>query len=344
MKHRISIIGSGNWGTAIAKLIAENVINKPDYDDQVLMWTFEEIINDRKLTDIINTKKENTKYLPGVILPNNIMACSNLETCLKSDILVFVVPHQFIKKVVADIKGKTENKVHVISLIKGVIFEKNKLILISEYIKNELGCECSVLMGANIADQVGNGIVSEGTLACTNTSDRNIFMDIFNCYKYRVTGTDDIQGVELCGTLKNIVSLAYGMSIGLDYKTNTNVAILRNGLKEMVKFSQMFFDVNPKTFFESCGVADLIVSSLSGRNYKCGAKLAKKQSIDEIEKEMGGQKLQGTITAKEVYEFLRAEGKESKFPLFTTVYRVCYEGELCDAILETISYDCGNSK
>lgn len=343
MKHQVAIIGSGNFGTAIAKLVAENVANNPNYDSQVLMWTFEEMIEDQKLTDIINTKNENVKYLPSVKLPTNLVACANLEICLKSDVLVFVVPHQFITKIVKDIKQKTEKKIHVISLIKGVIFENNNLSLISDFISKELGCKCGVLMGANIASQIGNNIISEGTLAC-NDSDKRIFMDIFNCYKYRVLYINDIAGVELCGTLKNIVSLAYGISIGLGYETNTSVAILRNGFKEMVKFCQMFFKVKIETFFESCGIADLIVSSLSGRNFKCGNKLATGMSIENIEEEMGGQKLQGTITAKEVYEFLKHKGKESEFPLFVTVYKICYENESSDAILETISYECGANK
>ncbi|KAM0675658.1 hypothetical protein GVAV_001026 [Gurleya vavrai] len=345
MKHKISIIGSGNWGTAISKIILQAIKDKKDCDETIFMWTFEEIIDGKKLTDIINTTHENVKYLPGVILSKNLIAMSDLKSCVKdSNILVFVVPHQFVKKVVSDLKGNIRKDAIAVSLIKGVMVEDNKLKLISDFISEELKIECGVLMGANIANEIGNGCISEGTLACKNEKARSILKNIFNCYNYRVSCVSDKNGVELCGTLKNIVSLAYGIGNGINLPKNTKVAILRNGLKEMVKFCMMFFsDVKLGTFFESAGIADLFVSSLCGRNFKCGIDLGTK-SIEEIEKEMGGQKLQGTLTAKEIFGFLHEQEKEKEFPLFVMVYRICYEKEPCDSILEVLSYESGCNK
>lgn len=346
MKHKIAVIGSGNWGTAISKIIAQNVLNKQDFENEILMWTFEETVDNEKLTYIINTKHENVKYLPGIILPENLQANPDIIDCInQANILVFVVPHQFIKNIILQIKDKIKENTYLISLTKGALYKNGELTLISEFISRELNNECAVLMGANIANQIAEGCISEGTLACKSEKLKKIFMDIFNCYNYRVAYTEDVSGVELCGTLKNIVSLAYGIANGLGYPSNTTIAILRNGLKEMVKFCTMFYsDVKYETFFESSGIADLFVSSLSGRNYKCGEKLPSMKCIQKIESEMGGQKLQGTITAMEIYEFLKYKGKENEFPLFCMVYKICYEDEICDSILEVISHETGCNK
>ena len=139
--------------------------------------------------------------------------------------------------------------------------------------------------------------------------------------------TSDVAGVSLGGALKNIVAIATGFVVGLGWGDNARAAVMRVGILESVKFGKMFFgdSVQAKTFTEeSCGVADLITSCSGGRNFRC-AKMAVEEgkSIGEIEKrELNGQQLQGTGTAYEVNSFLKKEGKEQEFPLFTAVYNI----------------------
>jgi len=138
---------------------------------------------------------------------------------------------------------------------------------------------------------------------------------------------EDVVGVELCGALKNIVAVAAGFVDGLKMGENTKAAVIRIGLMEMKKFCQMFYQgVKPETFFESCGVADLITTCFGGRNRKVAeARVLTGKSIDQLEGEMlNGQKLQGPLTAKEVYEELSPKGLHKEFPLFTAVYMICY--------------------
>ncbi len=138
-------------------------------------------------------------------------------------------------------------------------------------------------------------------------------------------------GVSLGGALKNIVALAAGFVDGLGWGDNAKAAVMRVGIVEEVKFGKTFFgdSVRTATFTEeSCGVADLITSCSGGRNFRC-ARMAVREGkgIGEIEaRELNGQSLQGTSTAYEVHEFLRSEGKEGEFPLFTAVWRIL-EGE-----------------
>lgn len=365
MKNRVSIIGSGNWGTAIATVIQKAIKDKTHFEPEIKMWTFEEMVDGKKLTEIINKTHENVKYLPGIKLDKSIVAVPDLEEAVKEcNILVFVVPHQFIINIcnqLKNLKSKIRKDAVGVSLIKGILVENDQIKLISDHISEELGIECGVLMGANIANEIGEGCISEGTLAYCNAAKcksdktienkkcndeigksaddpyKNLVFDTFNSYFYRVNFTTDKNGVEMCGTLKNIVSLAYGIGNGTNLKTNTKVAILRNGLLEMIKFCKMFYsDVSLSTFFESAGIADLFVSSLCGRNFKCGVDLGKNKTVKEIEDSMDGQKLQGTLTAKEIYGFLRNKKKENEFPLFVMVYKICYENESCASILEVI--------
>ena len=150
----------------------------------------------------------------------------------------------------------------------------------------------------------------------------------------------DTVGVELCGALKNIVAIGAGFVDGLGYGGNTKAAIMRIGLLEMKKFCNMFYnDIDDDTFLESCGVADLITTCFGGRNRKCAEAFAKAQGARpwaEIEAELlGGQKLQGTLTAKEVNHILKMKGLEHEFPFFTTVYKISYEDTPLSAITET---------
>lgn len=156
---------------------------------------------------------------------------------------------------------------------------------------------------------------------------------LFHRPYFHVRMVHDVAGVSLGGALKNIVALAVGFVDGRGWGDNAKAAVMRVGLLEMVKFGRDFFaaTVNTATFLEeSCGVADLITSCLGGRNHRC-AKMAAQEgiSIDDVEaRELNGQKLQGTSTAREVYSFLNSRGLADQFPLFTAVYSMSYSPSL----------------
>jgi glycerol-3-phosphate dehydrogenase (NAD+) len=150
---------------------------------------------------------------------------------------------------------------------------------------------------------------------------------LFHRPYFHVRMTDDVAGVSLGGALKNVVALAAGWVDGLGWGDNAKAAVMRVGIMEEVRFGKMFFadSTRTETFTEeSCGVADLITSCSGGRNFRCAKmSVAEGKPIGEIEeRELNGQKLQGTSTAYEVYSFLCKEGKEKEFPLFTAVRNV----------------------
>jgi glycerol-3-phosphate dehydrogenase (NAD+) len=143
---KVVVIGAGNWGTVVAKIVAENVCKAPTkFSSTVSLWTHQETVNDRLLTDIINTTRVNEKYLPGVVLPTNIVSEACLKTAITgASLLVFVCPHQFVDRILAQIKESSHllgEEPMAISLIKGLLepskIEK-KLGLISSHIKSQL--------------------------------------------------------------------------------------------------------------------------------------------------------------------------------------------------------------
>ena len=308
------------------------------------MWVFEELVNGQKLTDIINNQHENVKYLPGIKLPTSIRAVPDLNEAVDgASVLVFVVPHQFVKSTCEKLQGRVDTRrAKAISLIKGVDVKLgesgNGFTLISDIIKNTLGIDCSVLMGANIASEVAKEQFCETTIGCTNLANGELMRQIFHTPYFRVSVVQDVPSVELCGALKNVVGIAAGLVDGLKLGDNTKAAIIRIGLMEMRKFCHMFYGATTRdeTFFESCGVADLITTCYGGRNRKIAeAHVVTRKTFIELEKELlNGQKLQGTLTAQEIHEVLRAKGKEDEFMLFKRVYQIVWEGKEPTAIID----------
>ncbi|KAL9049993.1 MAG: hypothetical protein Q9162_006908 [Coniocarpon cinnabarinum] len=377
-------------GSAIAKIVAENTKAHTDvFEENVQMWVYEEEVHipteskhyntrkelssqPQKLTKLINELHENVKYLPGVPLPQNIVANPSITDAVKdSTILVFNLPHQFISKTCEQLRGHIVPFARGISCIKGVDVSSEGISLFCESIGQKLGIYCGALSGANIANEVaqekwcestiaydpppadsqqptpaGSRSGSPGPLPLTEHKDssgklsrvklrplpheypalsHDTMKRLFHRPYFHVRIIDDVAGVSLGGALKNVVALAAGFAEGLGWGDNAKAAIMRVGILEQVKFGKTFF---PETFEagtmleESCGVADMITSCSSGRNFRCArTSIQKNMSIGGVEQqELNGQKLQGTTTAEDVHAFLKQQGRVADFPLLTAVY------------------------
>jgi len=336
---KVCVIGSGNWGTTIAKICAENTNDHPEkFQREVRMWVYEEQVDGRNLTEIINQEHENVKYLPEVKLPDNLVAVPDLKKTVEgAQLIVFNVPHQFLKNICNTLEGMDFSRVRAISCLKGLDVSKAGVSLLSDYITQRLGLHCGVLSGANIANEVARGKYSETTIAYpqpANVFEGDITPEILKTliqrHYFHVRVSPDTAGVSIGGALKNVVAIAAGMVEGKGWGENAKAAIMRRGLLEMIKFGTTFFpDCVPQTFTEeSAGVADLITSCAGGRNAKVGFEAARSgRHVTEVEKELlKGQSAQGIETMKEVHELLTDRNMTEDFPLFTAIWDVCFGG------------------
>ncbi|XP_026383300.1 glycerol-3-phosphate dehydrogenase [NAD(+)]-like [Papaver somniferum] len=296
---------------------------------------------------------ENIKYLPGIKLGHNVVADPDLEHAVEdANMLVFVTPHQFIEGICKRLVGKIKGDVEAISLIKGMEVKPGGPCMISSLINKQLGVNCCVLMGANIGDEVilQNGLYLLRRVGCQHLvlftqiamekfseatigyrEDKEVaqrWVQIFGTPYFRVSAVRDIEGVELCGTLKNVVAIAAGFVDGSEMGNNAKAAIMRIGLNEMKAFSKLMFpSVCDNTFLESCGIADLITTCLGGRKRKVADAFArssgKRLSYFLRDSIRNGLLLKGVKTAGEVYEVLCQRGWQQSFPLSRTVHVIC---------------------
>ncbi|CUM66830.1 uncharacterized protein PRCAT00004514001 [Priceomyces carsonii] len=352
---RVAVIGSGNWGTTIAKVLAENTSENPKvFEKDVRMWVFQEKIDGTNLTDIINNKHENVKYLPGVTLPSNLVAEPDIVKAAEgADLLVFNLPHQFLRTVCVKLKGHLKPTTRAISCLKGLEVTPQGCKLLSTYITENLGIQCGALSGANLAPEVARGKWSETTVAYPIPADfkghgkdidKSVLKTAFHRPYFHVNVIDDVAGVSVAGALKNIVALTAGFVEGLGWGDNAKAAVMRIGLLETIRFSTRFFPQSEASTFttESAGVADLITTCSGGRNVKVGRHMAKTgDSGEAAEKELlNGQSCQGLITAKEVHELLATVNETDQYPLFEATYQIIYGSEKMENLPALLELDC----
>ncbi|OMJ26736.1 Glycerol-3-phosphate dehydrogenase 1-like protein [Smittium culicis] len=339
--EKICVYGAGNWGSTAARIIAENTIRYDKFYNVVNMYVHKEIYNGRELTDIINTDKENTKYLPGFKFPDNVFATSDIQFALKDvTMLVVVIPHQFLVSAMKEVSQYADlSKLKVVSLIKGMYIGKEDIKTTTQTIESVLNLKPSVLSGANLANEIANREICESTLGCMDSAEAELWIKAFQTDYFRIMHVKNVYAIELCGALKNVVAVAVGMAAGLGYGNNTKAAIMRIGFMEILKFAQLLYPSTAESIlFESCGIPDLITSCLGGRNYKVSVEFVKTgKSIDVLEAEMlNGQKLQGPLTSLEVNEYLSNINKTADFPLFTAVYEIVYQNKDAKPLLESL--------
>ncbi|RLV90456.1 Glycerol-3-phosphate dehydrogenase NAD [Spathaspora sp. JA1] len=350
--YKICVLGGGSWGTTITKIIAENCLARPRlFRHHVQMYVYEEKINGENLTDIINTRRENVKYLPGVKLPRNIVANPDiLKTVEGADLIVFNFPHQHLTSILKQLKGHVPHTTRGISCLKGLEVNKDGCKLLSSHISDELGIVCGALSGANLAPEIAKEKWSETTIAYKLPEDYRgpgkdidevILKAVFHRPYFHVNIIQDVAGVSVAGALKNVVALAVGFVEGLGWGDNAKSAIMRVGLLEIVKFSETFFPESVSETFtkESAGVADLITTCLGGRNVKVGKYMAE-TGADAHEAEralLNGQSSQGIVTITEVHELLSNVGKLHEYPLFAATYKITFGSESIENLPNLLS-------
>ena len=311
----ISVIGDGGWGTTLAIHLA-----KKKYP--VKLWgPFPDYVRKMK------QDRYNPKFLPGIPIPAEVVLTEDLKDAVdECDLVVFAVPSKYAYDVIRNIKNTQADfsKKIFLSVTKGI--ETKSFLRISQMVEKELGnIAFAVLSGPNIAREVALGVPSIAVVASNQMAIAEEIQKIFNSDTFRIYTNSDVIGVELAGSLKNIIAIACGVCDGLGFGTNTKAAILTRGLTEMARLGEAL-GAQVQTFFGLSGLGDLVTTSFNqqSRNRCLGEQLGKGKNLKEILSSMD-MVAEGVETVQAVYPL--AEQHHVSMPITHEVYEILYKNK-----------------
>lgn len=313
-KFGIVVLGDGGWGMTLAILL-----QRKGYP--VTLWSaFADY------AEYLNRKRINSKFLPHFKIPRQIGITADLEKAVSGkELIIFAIPSQYIRQSLKKIKRfDYPRKSLYLSVTKGI--EIKSLMRMSEVIHDELGeINLAVLSGPTIAHEVAGGIPTTAVIASRDINSRKYLQEVFSTEKFRVYTNDDIIGVELGGSLKNIIAIACGISDGLKFGSNTKAAILSRGLAEISRLGQAM-GAKVKTFSGISGLGDLVTTCISphSRNRFVGEQIGKGKTLAWILAHMQ-MVAEGIPTTKSAY-YLSLKFKV-EMPITKEIYRVLYKNK-----------------
>ena len=308
---KISILGAGSWGTAIA-------IHLNRLGHQITLW----MRNKNQFKEIVSTR-HNRKYLDADI-PQEIFITTDLEEAAEnSSVVVIAVPSHAVREISKKLKDVIDKKAIVVNLAKGI--ETSTLKRMSEVIKEYLSNDVVVLSGPSHAEEVVKQIPTACVLASDDIKTCEAVQDAFMDENFRLYINKDVVGVELGGALKNIIALGAGISDGLGFGDNTKAALMTRGLAEITRLG-VVLGSDPLTFLGLAGVGDLIATctSMLSRNRKAGILIGKGKSLEEALKEIG-MVVEGVNTTKSAYKLSQIHKIE--MPITKEIYSILFEGK-----------------
>jgi glycerol-3-phosphate dehydrogenase (NAD(P)+) len=314
MENRITIIGGGSWGTAIAQLLSKN-------NYKVLIC-----LRDEKNKDSINYCHLNKRYFPEYELSLNINATCDLEKAVKySSYIVLAVPTHASRSVINNIRPfLNDNHIFIITA-KGI--EEDTYLRNSEIIKELTVNPFVILSGPTHAEEVIKGLPSAAVIAADNKELAKEIQYLFMTSSFRVYTNTDVIGVELSGAVKNIIALASGIADGLNYGDNTKAALITRGLSEMRCLGQ-YLGGKTLTFSGLAGLGDLIVTctSMHSRNRRFGIEIGKGNSFDNALKKIN-QVVEGVKTTRAIYNCIKEKNINVELPITNQVYQVLFNNK-----------------
>lgn len=310
---KIGVIGAGSFGTALALTL----VNK---GHQVRIWS-----RDRQQLDLMKETRENPKFLPGVVLPEALEMAYTLEDAMKgADIVLFGVPAQAFRSVFAAASEFLDPQTIVVNVAKGI--EMGTLLRLSQVAKEvKPDVRYVTLSGPSHAEEVARNLPTTVAVAADDEALALEVQEAFITERFRVYTNQDVAGVELGGSLKNIIALGAGISDGMGFGDNAKAALMTRGITEMCRLGSTL-GADLTTFSGLTGIGDLIVTctSMHSRNRRCGILIGQGMAPADAVKEIG-MVVEGITTAEAAYALARKEGIE--MPITECIYKVIH-GEM----------------
>lgn len=310
---KIAVLGDGGWGTTLSLLLSQKGYN-------VYLWgAFPEYLREVKKT------RENRKFLPGFHLNERIFLEGDIKKVIDHSFLVILaVPSQYLRGVLKKCKKENLKGKLFLSVAKGI--EKKTLLTMSQVVRNELGgVSLAVLSGPTIAREVALKMPAAAVIASTQhwvaSEIRNVMMtDYFGIYE-----SHDSLGVELGGSLKNVIAIAAGIVDGLGFGSNTKAALSARGLAEMARLGKIM-GAKRETFMGLSGLGDLVTTALSphSRNRWFGEEIGKGRTMVDIQKQTE-MVVEGVETTQSAYELARKY--QVDMPITEAVYGILFKSK-----------------
>lgn len=310
---KITVIGDGGWGTTLAIILNQR-------GNDVTVWgVFPDYIETMK------SKRENIKFLPGVKIPEAIALTSELDSAVRdSEILVLAAPSQHMREVAGRMKGlKLDGKLFV-SVSKGI--ENHSLMRMSQVIRDVLGkVKIGVLSGPTISYEVARGLPTTVVAASEEEKTAQEIQDLFMTENFRIYTNTDLIGVELGGSLKNVIAIAAGISDGMGFGVNTKSGLLVRGIVEIARLGAAM-GAKQETFYGISGLGDLVTTCVSthGRNRWFGEEVGKGKKPEAVLKSTE-MVVEGVGTAESCNELRKKHNIE--MPIAEEIYAIIYQGK-----------------
>lgn len=322
-KKKITILGGGSWGTAMAMLLAGN--GRP-----VTLWCFEQEV----VEDII-THRINKKYFSGIELVKSIEPTSSIHEAIEgADILFEAVPVPFLRETIEEAKPYVTNDQAWVMLSKGI--ELDTFLFPTDVVSDVLGFTptMAVLSGPNFARQVVAGCCTGAVVASQDEQFAREIQTLCANDFFKPFLSDDVVGVQVGGALKNVISMFLGMLDGAGYQENTRAFFLTNGLAEMATFAQ-HAGGKKETVYGLPGVGDVLLGLLGerNRNYRLGELFGKGSSLGDIEAMMGVLP-EGINTVKALDTIIQRDKLD--LPICTATHQIIYEGKSIRSFVESV--------
>ena len=308
---RITVLGSGAWGTALSLVLLEN-------GHQVTLWSYT-----REESQTLRDNHENP-MLKGVPLPESLALTDDMSCVKGCGLVVLATPSFAVRTTAAKMKDLVDPGTILVSVSKGI--EKDTSLRLSQVIEEEIGDKCPVvvLSGPSHAEEVGRRIPTGVVAAASDRAVAEKVQDLFMNHRFRVYTSDDKVGTELCAALKNIIALCAGCCDGMGCGDNTKALLMTRGLAEMARLG-VALGGRKETFTGLAGVGDLIVTctSMHSRNRRCGILIGQGVPVEEAVRQIGAvvEGYYATATARAL-----AEKAGVEMPITQAAYQAFYQG------------------
>lgn len=309
---KIAVIGSGSWGVALAMVLDRN-------GHEVKLWSY-----NKDEAELINNEHK-CKFLPNIIVPSSIKCFTDLEESIKdTEIILIVTPSKAIRSTLNNMKPFVTKNQSFVLCSKGM--EPDTQMVYTQVIKEIMPDNIvSALSGPSHAEEVSTNIPTALVIASESDEMALNLQDIFMNDKLRVYTNDDMLGVEMGGSLKNIIALACGIAMGLGYGDNTIAALITRGIAEIARLG-VEAGAKRETFYGLTGVGDLFVtcSSKHSRNRQAGILIGQGKSVDEAVKEVG-MVVEGIYAVDGAYALARKYSVGT--PIIDVMYAIIHNGK-----------------